>query len=302
MIKTAIWGADQRNAGELIRILINHPDVDIVAVCAEGNKSRPLHLLHHGLIGEMKMIVTDSVHLEDIDVLYLCRPYQLPESLPENLKIIDLSSELEERKTINGKEIVFGLSEINRKPLVRGAKYSFIPTPLASVALISLAPIAYHLLLNGDIEIDVEIPQDLTSDEMIEKAVSQITETLPTIQKSFNSDIRIKEIKNSSSPRAMRMRILLDLPLPVSEIEQLYENIYDDHNFSFMVNAPVSIHEVEGTNKCLLHLSSPSEGKIMIEAIADPRMRGGAGEAVHVMNLLCGLYEKTGLALKAIQY
>ena len=99
------------------------------------------------------------------------------------------------------------------------------------------------------------------------------------------------------------MNMTFDCSLSLEEIEKIYEGIYDDHNFTFITHSStISIKEVEGNQKCIITLSKPTADKILISAIWDGRMRGGAGDGVHIMNLMKGLYEKTGLSLKTSSY
>lgn len=301
MIRTGITGGDSRQGGELIRLLVNHPDVDIVTVVAPSLRGRGVHEVHHGLIGELPLSFSDHIPLDSLSVLFLADKSYLPDALPENLKIIDMADALRGMDEFLGEKVIYGLSEINRKPLVRGARIARLPNAIASLALVMLGPIAFHLLLDSDLEIEATLPSDMHTPDFSSEAIAQIKEQLPQIQKSFDADVNVA-LAPSDSERGMRLRIRLPLSLSPSDVEALYEGIYDDHNFTFLTPGPVSLHEVEGTNKCLINVSQPEPGVILLDAVADPRMRGGAGEAVHLMNLLCGLHEKTGLALKTLKF
>ena len=101
--------------------------------------------------------------------------------------------------------------------------------------------------------------------------------------------------------RGLRVRAELDSPMTLPDIARLYEELYDDHNFTFLSPHAAPYAEVTGTDKIIISLSL-AQGKLTIDAVADGHLRGGAGEAVHVMNLLFGLAERTGLALKASEY
>ena len=100
------------------------------------------------------------------------------------------------------------------------------------------------------------------------------------------------------------MRMECDIPCrtELAEILRLYDSHFDDHNFTFHVSYPVGMEEVEGTDRCVISLSKPTPDTLHVEAVADARLRGGAGEAVHLMNLLFGLHERVGLTLKASVY
>ena len=87
-------------------------------------------------------------------------------------------------------------------------------------------------------------------------------------------------------------------PGNVQVITKLCEDYYDDHNFTFVVNHEPDASDVNNTNKCLLNLQSDGD-KLKITAVIDGLLKGTAGNAVHIMNLLFGLHERVGLALKA---
>lgn len=300
MIKVGILGADSPIAGEIIRILIHHPDVDIRSLYAPASMGKPVDIVHHGLIGEKPLSFSDTIDPGKLDFLFILDDNTNLSSLPDNLKWIDMSGH---SWSSMSESTVYGLSEAFRKPLVRGARHAFLPNPVASVSLISLNPVALNLLLGGDLKIDIELPDGFESEEipgLLKEAEEELLAVIPLIQNSFNGKINLTVKKHSGSTRAMKVGIVYRCLMDIADIARLYNNVYDDHNFSFLVDRPVSAKEVEGTNKCILRLTRPDSDSVRIESIVDPTMRGGAGEAVHIMNLLCGLYEKTGLALKSI--
>ncbi len=316
MLKTGIYGADTPVAGELIRLLVNHPDVDLQQLYAPAKKGEDASAHHHGLIGEKTYKFSDRIDIEKLEVLFICRADDFTESLLKTeaekqrlgmedlkrkrpLKIIDLSgrhiSDYEEAG------LEYGLSEINRKPLVRGARRSVVPAAESSVTLVSLYPIAAHLLLSGDLELELQLPVSYMEEGLSQAACQDIADRLTRIQSSFRGKVSAK-VSDSGSKRAMRMRLSIPCTLRQGEIEGLYDGIYDDHNFTWIVSGSPDLREVEGTQKCIVGLSKPNDGTLKIDAVADCRMRGGAGEAVHQMNLLCGLHERTGLRMKSISF
>lgn len=299
MIKVGIAGADNPVAGELIRILVNHPDVDIRTLYAPACKGRGAESVHHGLIGEQKLTFSDAIDPAALDFLFILDRAVDPAALPEELMWVEMSG-----RTISEmpEDIVYGLSEAFRKPLVRGARHAFIPNPVASAALIAINPLALNLLVGDDLKIDVTVPagpSEQATDAVLKEAADELAKVLPLIQNSFSGRIACEAKGETESRRAMRVAATICCGMDISEIVPLFENVYDDHNFTFLTNAIVSDKEVEGTNKCILRLTRPDFSTLRVEALVDPSMRGGAGEAVHVLNLLCGLHEKTGLALKS---
>ena len=301
MIKVAISGAETPEAGELIRILVNHPDVEIVALVSPGNEGRLVQNVHHGLLGEEKITFTGVFRPEGVDLLFVTNPSitiddlrKLRETFPE-LKIIafsHISAPADEEK----EQIVFALPEINRKLLVRGARTAVIPSPLTSLALVPLYPLALNLLLSSDISLQISAPQDIIRQEDIERAQEEIANRLADAQKSFAGKISISPLPPTSK-RGIELTAEIACPLDMEHLARVF-GIYDDHNFSFAIMNPVKLDDVKGTEKCIVSLSRTKDDRLHIHAVADGRLRGSAGEAVHVMNLLFGLHEKTGLYLK----
>lgn len=301
MIKVGITEADSDLAGEIIRILINHTDVEITAACSPDNCGMPVQLRHHGLIGETDIMFTDRLSLSELDVLIICGETDFSNSLlqqrekfPE-LRIIDLGHF---RESSNMSDFAVGISEINRKELVRGAKKTYILPPVTTALLIGLYPLAFNLMLNSDIKVNVELPKDgLASFDAI-KEERIVIRYLKKIQNSFDSKVSFKA-NAGESRRGMRLSMTLPSPSNIQDIFSLYEKIYDDHNFTYITERKLAMKEVVGTHKCLITLIKEDMNSLLVEILADFRMRGAAGEAVHILNLLFGLYEKTALALKA---
>lgn len=304
MIKVAIAGADSPEAGELIRILVNHPEVIITTLSAPGLEGRSVTSIHHGLIGELKLNFSGPLSMTpDCSVIFVCgNSMTAAEFSALQLARPDIKTVIVKaipNLDIERLGVVYGLPEINRKPLVRGTVSAIVPTPLASVILVALYPLSLHMLLNDSLRIRVSAPADIiTTDKGLAK--KEITDMLSQTQLSFGDKINL-EFAESNSNRKMKADITLSCPVSIEQINEIYE-MYDDHNFAFPISSTVSDIEVCGTNKCMISLHKDDDSTLSIEAVADPRMRGGAGEAVHIMNLLFGLHEKTGLALKASEF
>lgn len=304
MIKVAITGADSPQAGELLRILVNHPEVIITTLSAPGKEGLTVTSVHHGLIGEEKMNFSGPLPMTpDCDVVFICgnsmtaAEFSALQLARPDLRtiLIDSIPNLDYERM----GVVYGLPEINRKMLVRGAVSARVPSPIASPILAALYPIAMNMLLNNSLVIEVNAPSDVISKEKA-SAEKEIEGVLNNNQPSFTKHIELKAVE-SDNERAMRSVITLSCPIALEQIQDIYE-IYDDHNFAFPIISSSAENEVMGTNKCVITYSKPDDSTLKIEAVADPRLRGGAGEAVHIMNLLFGLHEKTGLALKASSY
>lgn len=323
MIKVAITGGGTETAGELLRILTHHPDVIIEAVAEPAMAGRYVAECHHGLTGETDVKFCNEFDPAKTDVVIVCRhtgqTRRLLSDDPENpemahpdephlkvmdrqypqLRYIDLSGA--HRLDHDRLGLVYGLSEIYRKPMVRGARHAVVPSAIASVALTALYPLASHLLLNDDIDIQVSAHRLPLSPEYIASAQAEIAAHLGRCQQSFTHDVRISPKPEQQETATRALRITIDIPASITaeDAASLYEGIYDDHNFTFLQSRTPAGEDVNGTERCIIALSNPDRSTLRIEAAGDCLMRGGAGEAVHVLNLLFGLHERTGLNLKA---
>lgn len=323
MIKTGIIGGSGHRAGELIRLLINHPDVEILWVHNPDEVGRNVAEIHHGLTGETSLRFTTDINLDSVDVAFCCLPKGKSAellskiSLPENLKFIDLSSDF--RTPREGSDFVYGISELNRKPMVRGAKHIATPGSVAMAVELALLPLAKNLILNSPIHItaitgttDTETAPESVIDfeyrhdnvslsrAFVHPQLEEIKITLSELQASFNAPINLLSF-GGSFPRGTLVAAYLTTPIDLGQIEALYEDYYDDHNFTFIVNHQVDIKDVTNTNKCLIHLEKIDD-KLLITAAIDNLLKGASGNAVHCMNLLFGLHERVGLMLKGSAY
>lgn len=302
MVKAAIFQADTPIAGELIRILINHPEVELKKLYAPAHAGINVANFHHGLIGEIPLKFSDNLIEDSFDLVLITDTSDQNLELLKNLKrdsqlkIIALGKNIFTDADFPDSQI--GVSEINRKALVRGAEIAYIPSPVVVVALIALIPLANFLLLNSDIDIAVNLPEDILKKMNLAEDTLELINQIKLRQASFNANINL-EVSQTSSPRAMSMVINLKNSLSIEEIENIYNGIYDDHNFSFVSSFPVSSKEVEGTQKTVMYMEKPQPDSLKISISVDPRMRGGAGDLVHILNLFFGLHEKTGLTLKS---
>lgn len=303
MIRTVILGSDTPDAGELIRILSMHPEIELVCTQSNQMDGIPLTSHHHGLIGETDLSFCTSCNPDRCDVILDFSAHGEPHLLKA------LATKFPEAKLIRldrctppdlDIEWVFGLPEINRKALVRGASAAVVPTPFASMALVALYPLALNMLLKGDITLNIEAPESIIMDTDILHTQKEIKDALHIAQKSFNGSIKINTMQ-SSTRRAAILTTEIPCSIQLDGIKEMY-NMYSDHHFAFAVASHVGASEVAGTDKCVVSLSKPDADTLRIQSVVDCRMRGGAGEAVHILNLMCGFHERTGLALKAIDF
>lgn len=288
MIKTVIIGGATPVAGELIRILINHPDIDLLQVESDEKVGYDVADFHSGLIGETDLKFTSNLDVEKSDVIFVCDTSPLPEIDDEKRVVCFFPPDKYKEK------FVYGLPEMNRKAMVRGATCAVMPSAQAMLAILALLPLARHLLLRGKIDITIGLPSSITDYDIVDEVKREIGELQNNLDAEFN--IHTERI---SSDRVMTVKCCLDLGVDVGELARVYDEQYDDHNFTFRINRQPRIADVEGTNKCLIYLDKKDDTKTCIWAAYDAVVKGNAGTAVHCMNLLFGLHELTGLALKA---
>lgn len=307
MIKAGIIGGSNPMAGELIRLLVNHPDVEIMWVDSARYTGRLVSDVHHGLLGETSLRISPSGNnrLDEIDVLFIFRhrgqtvEWLEQHPVPEGLRIVDLSVDMRDRDNADAYEFVYGLPELNRKSLVRGALRAIVPHPAAMLAELALLPMAKAGRLGSPISVAIspaslgEQPDD-TQDVAQEArlALGELQTDVPEIAIT---------VEPSEDDRVMTALVTFDSNDDIGDLLRDYEECYDDHSFTFVVGNDLSAKEVAGTNKCLMRIEK-RDGRIEISATMDALLKGAAGTGVHIMNLLFGLAERVGLALKASKY
>lgn len=307
MIRAIVSGAASAAGAEVIRIIINHPDVEIVAALEPALAGEAVSAHIPGLVGETNLVFADSAGAAKADVVFICDSTPLPFDIdaPENdhLRIIDLSG-----ATYDSELWVQGIPELNRKALVRGAKRAYIPRPHTILAATALLPVAKNLMLTSTV---MPVFNDFNADESPAE-MAELRKALLSLQKSFNSALtagpKATHAYNSVLTEAAVVRpdkrfgeavVMTMVSLDARHLKQMYEEYFDDHNFVHLIDRDAVAADVVNTNKCLLHVST--DGRTMrIHAAFDPRIHGEAGTAVHCMNLLFGLHELIGLQLKAL--
>ena len=319
MIKIGIIGGAGYTAGELLRLLINHPDAEIKWIHSTSNAGNAVTDIHQGLIGELDMKFSDKVDFTDIDLIFFCTPHgetrKFMESheVPENVKIIDLSTDY--RIEDDTHSFVYGLPELNRKRIVRGATRVANPGCFATAIQLALLPLAKNLLLNSDIHVTAitgstgaGVKPSATSHfswrnnnvsiykPFKHQHLAEIRQSLTSLQSSFKANINFIPVRGCFA-RGIMAIVYLDCPVELDQIRALYEDFYSDHNFTFITDKAPDLKDVVNTNKCILHLEKV-DGKLLITSVIDNLVKGASGQAVHNMNLLFGLHERVGLQLK----
>ncbi len=318
MIKVGIIGGAGYTAGELIRLLINHPDVEIVFVNSSSNAGNLITDVHEGLYGETNMRFTGEFPLDGIDCLFFCtahgdtKKFLETHTIPEKVKIIDLSMDF--RIKSEEHDFVYGLPELNRRRIC-AAKHIANPGCFATCIQLGILPLAKHLMLNADLHVNAitgstgaGVKPSATSHfswrndnisiykPFSHQHLDEIRQSLKQLQNSFDSNIYFIPVRGNFS-RGIFATTYLDCKIDLKEIKRLYESYYEDHSFTFIVDKNPDLKQVVNTNKCLIYLQK-HENKLLIVSMIDNLLKGASGQAVHNMNLLFGLEERVGLHLK----
>ncbi len=322
MIKVGIIGGAGYTAGELIRLLINHPDAEIVFINSSSNAGNKITDVHGGLYGETELTFTDALPFEEVDVLFLCsahgdsKKFLDNNNVPDNVKIIDLSTDY--RMEAPDHDFVYGLPELNRKRIIRSNRIAN-PGCFATAIQLALLPLAKEQLIQSEVHINAITgstgagvkPSTTThfswrNDNIsIYKAfdhqhLNEIGQTMRQLQDNFDHAINFIPVRGDFA-RGIFCSAYLDCNLELEEVKRIYQAFYDDHSFTFITEKAPDLKQVVNTNKCLIHLSKHGN-KLLIVSVIDNLLKGASGQAVHNMNLLFGLEETVGLHLKPVAF
>ncbi len=318
MIKVGIIGGAGYTAGELLRLLLGHPEVEIKFVHSTSNAGNRITDVHAGLLGETDLLFTDKMPFEEIDLLYFCtahgdtRKFLECTQLPEELKVIDLS--MDYRIKSNDHDFIYGLPELNRRATCK-SRYVANPGCFATCIELGLLPLAKEHLLKGDISVNAITgstgagvkPSTTTHFSWRNNNISiykpfthqhlpEILQSVKQLQPDFDGEIDFIPYRGDF-PRGIFTTIVVKCDLDIETIYKLYESYYERDSFTHIVNKPLDLKQVVNTNKCLIHLEKHG-GKLLVTSIIDNLLKGASGQAVHNMNLLFGLEETVGLKLK----
>lgn len=306
MIKAGIIGSDDSAAAILIKVLLQHPDVELIWVC-DAEPSLRLDSIYPYLTGDTDLTTTPNPDFTEVDVVFITSlhamsPDVMAQHFNDTLRVVDLTGHF---KCAGGDEqspFVYGLSELNRKRMVHDCLHVVCPSTVSHVVSLALLPLAKNLMLNKDIHATVIEGNDgnmsdrdilLALDTHPEGYVQEIKTNLGQLQTSFRSDVLLSVFR-CKALRGALATLTVDCPTSLEVVRQLYDDYYDDHHFTFVIDQQPSLENVAGTNKCLMSLEK-NGNKLLITAVIDNRIKGKAGTAVHDMNLLFGLQELVGL-------
>ena len=319
MIRIGIIGGAGYTAGELCRLLLNHPEAEIVFVNSESNAGNLLTDVHEGLYGETDLRFTDKLPFEDVDVVFFCfghgksTQFLSEHYIPADIRIIDLAQDF--RLAAEDNDYVYGLPELNRN-LICGAQHIANPGCFATCIQLGLLPLAEAGLLQGDVSVNAITGSTgagvkpsatthfswRTGNMSIYKPfahqhVPEIKQSLRQLQPNFTGEIDFIPYRGDF-PRGIFATEVLTCDAPIEEIETLF---YSEAPFTHYVTRSIDMKQVINTNKCLIHAEKHGN-KLLITACIDNLLKGASGQALQNMNLMFGLEETTGLRLKPVAF
>ncbi len=324
-IKVGIVGGAGYTGGELIRILLNHPEAEIIFVHSKSNATHFLYDVHKDLQGDTEMKFT-SVLNQKIDILFLCvghgeaNKFLTENKIDESIKIIDLSQDFRLGETMNKRKFVYGLPELN-KTRIKKANNIANPGCFATTIQLGLLPLAKAGLLKEihttGITGSTGAGQGLSETSHFSWRANNI-QAYKTLSHQHNAEI-LQSINSlqSNSPlgvgglnfipwrgdftRGIFVSSQIKCALSLDELSQLYKKYYAAHPFIVLSNKPIFLKQVVNTNKCFIQLEKIGN-KLVVHSVIDNLLKGASGQAVQNMNLMFGIEEMTGLKLKAIWF
>ena len=322
MIKVGIIGGAGYTAGELIRILLNHPNAEIVFVQSSSNAGNLVSDVHEDLLGETDLKFTLEMPLDSVDVVFLCMghgksvEFMQNNKLPESLKVIDLSHDF--RLNREGNEFVYGLPELNRKE-IKTAKYIANPGCFATGIQLALLPLAAEGLLTDEVHVQAitgstgagQKPTETSHFSWRSSNVSaykifehqhegEILQSMKQLQPGFEKDFNFVPIRGNHT-RGIFVSAYTSFKGSVEDAIQLFESFYQTHPFVFVTKTNPGVKQVVNTNKAVIYLEKHGF-KLVIISVTDNLIKGASGQAVQNMNLMFDLDEKTGLNLKPVAF
>jgi len=321
-IKVGVIGGAGYTAGELLRILINHPNVDIAFVNSSSNAGNPVADVHSGLIGETNLTFTSELPLNEVDALFLCsahgdsKKFLEVNEIPVSIKIIDLSTDY--RAKSPNHDFVYGLPELNREEIKKAIRVAN-PGCFATAIQLALFPLAAAGLLTDEVHVNAITgstgagvkPSETSHFSWRNNNISiykpfghqhleEIGQSLRQLQAGFNKALNFIPVRGNFA-RGIYATTYTNCALSLDEAKKLYSEFYKNAAFTFVVDKNPDLKQVVNTNKGIVYLEKHDD-KLLIVSMIDNLLKGASGQAVQNMNLMFGLEEKTGLGLKSIGF
>ncbi|MBV6645259.1 MAG: N-acetyl-gamma-glutamyl-phosphate reductase [Cyclobacteriaceae bacterium] len=321
-IKVGIIGGAGYTAGELIRILINHPNVSLQQVQSESQVGKVISEVHTDLIGETSLRFVPAIISKELDVVFLCKGHGASAQILENdkslfqTKLIDLSQDFRLKRSTH--DFVYGLPEFNRSTITK-SQYVANPGCFATCIQLGLLPAVVEGIVAGNIHIsgitgstgagqslsatshfswrnsNASVYKPFTHQHLLE-----IGETLTEIDDGFESEINFIPYRGAFT-RGIIITTYFDCDVDNESLLSIYQRYYEQHPFTHVSETNPDLKMVVNTNKCVVYPKKIGD-KAMVISVIDNLLKGASGQAVQNMNLQFGLEEQTGLNLKSTSF
>jgi N-acetyl-gamma-glutamyl-phosphate reductase len=317
MIKAGIIGGAGYTAGELIRILLRHPEVELDFIYSTSSAGKPVASIHQDLLGETALEFSGQINPQ-VDVVFLCLghgnsiKFLEENSFSEGTKVIDLSTDF---RITGDHSFVYGLPELNRKKIL-SAQYIANPGCFATAINLAILPLAAENLLKEEVHINAVTGATGAGTSLSETThfswrdnnfsaykafehqhLAEISQSVKGLQNDFSRTLNFIPNRGNFS-RGIHCTAYTHYNGKLEDIKALYRNFYEDARFTFVVEEELHLKQVVNTNKCLVRLQQFGD-KLLITSVLDNLLKGASGQAVQNMNLMFGMDESTGLNLKA---
>ena len=318
-VRIGILGAAGYTGGELIRVLLNHPQAEIVFANSESNAGNKVYAVHEGLLGETEMEFTDEMPFDQVDVVYFCFGHGKSEAflkehtIPAHVKIIDLAQDF--RIAAPGHDYVYGLPETHR-PQISGCNQLANPGCFATCIQLAMLPALAHGLISGDIHVNgitgstgagqkpgatthyswrndnISVYKTFTHQHLLE-----INQTVQELCPGYDGRVLFIPQRGCFA-RGIYVTAYAKCDASLEDVQKAYADYYADAAFTHFTTKSPDMKQGVNTNKAVVYVEKYQDQLLMICCI-DNLLKGAVGQAVQNMNLMFGLDEKAGLGLKA---
>ena len=318
MLSVGILGAAGYTGGELIRVLLNHPQVKIVFANSESNAGNLVSDVHEGLIGETDLKFTSEMPFDKVDVVFFCFGHGKSEqflkehTIPANVKIIDLAQDF---RIKGDHDYIYGLPETH-KTAIEACQHLANPGCFATCIQLAMLPALKNKLIEGDIHVsgvtgstgagqkpgatthfswrtdNISLYKTFTHQHLLE-----INQTIQELYPGYQGRLLFIPQRGCFA-RGIFVTAVAKCNFPIEEVQRLYADYYRDAAFTHFVTTSPDMKQVVNTNKALVYVEKYEDQLLMVSTI-DNLLKGAVGQAVQNMNLMFGIEETAGLQLKA---
>lgn len=318
-IKAGIMGGAGYTGGELIRLLIHHPQVELMMIHSKSMAGKKVYAVHRDLLGDTELSFSDQLNT-DLDVLFLCaghgeaRNFLSEYELPKELVVIDLSHDfrLTDSRIIGEREFVYGLPELNKNQITQSGSVAN-PGCFATAIQLGLLPLAkagwsgdvYTTGITGSTGAGQSLSETShfswrSNNIQAYKSLShqhlhEIKESLTNLS-GKNQRIHFVPWRGDFT-RGIYVSSTMSCHLPLEDVYDVYTDFYSGAAFTYVSEEMIDLKQVVNTNKCVMHLEKKDD-MLVVHSALDNLLKGASGQAVQNMNLIFNLNETTGLQLK----